>query len=140
MEIKLYKLHINKKEKNLTPLTLIIEGRQITHIYIPENKPNNGYSETKFYTYERDNKYKHQYKKLKLNYRFSIEGDDEFDDDDIANFEGYTHLGLIQSLRLKWFHNKTWLQQPENIKWLISIPISIATACITTYITSKHTK
>lgn len=135
MEIKLYKLNLNSREKKLSPYTLTIEGRQITYFNI-HKEHTKSIVETKFYTFERDNKYKHRFKNLKLNYRFMINGNDEWEDDSIAFLQGYVRLNFYQIVKLNWIHNKSWIQKPENIKWLISIPISIFTAYVTSKLTS----
>jgi len=53
----------------------------------------------------------------------------------ISGVEGYAHLGVFQSMKLNWLFGRTWLQNENNIKWLISIPLSILTAYITTILT-----
>ena len=139
MKIKLYKLNIYTSEKKLDPLDFEIEGKLISY-FEPPNDPSSdffhdGIFEERFFNYEYDNSYKYKFKNLKLNHRFRIHPFHENDDATISGFVGYGHLSLIMRLKLDWIFRKTWFQKPENIKWLISIPIAILTAWLTSIFT-----
>ena len=74
---------------------------------------------------------------MKLNHKITIYHSHEDDLASIAGMEGYVHLNMFQQIYLGWIFQRNWVQQTENIKWLISIPISIITAYITSKLTSK---
>ncbi len=130
---------MSSRLKDLKPIRLDIKGRIIDYIEEPDFSdpefPEYGFYEKASYSYDKDNLYKYEFPSLKLNYRISIHHEHEFDDKTIAGLEGYVHLTLYQQIKIGWFFGKNWFQNKENIKWLISIPISIATAYITTLLT-----
>jgi len=118
---------------------LISKGKLITYFEPPNDSDSeyshDGFLEERFFNYKYDNSYKFKFKNLKLNHRFTIHPFHEDDDAINSGFVGYGHLSFINRLRLDWMFRKTWFQKPENIKWLISIPIAISTAWLTSILT-----
>ena len=138
MKIKLYQPGLFINEQDMRVFNLEINHKIIQYgdlIYDQEEIPYPIFEE-RHYKFEKDTRYYGKYPKLKLNHKFVIYrayDDDIYGRDDgiIAGLEGYTRLNWIKRFRLNWIFGKTWFQQSENIKWLISIPISIITAWIT---------
>ena len=135
MKIKLYKININTRERKLNPIELDIDGRLISYFQEPDysntDYPCDGFFEERFYEYKYDNSYKIKFKKLKLNYRFMISEEYNFDDATIANLVGYAHLNYIQRIKLALIFKRAWIQKNENIKWLAGFLISFALGYIT---------
>lgn len=131
MKIKLYEININTREKNLHPINLEIDGKLISYPEYPDysnsDYPSDGFFEERFFNYEYDNSFKTKFKKLKLNYRFMINAMHEEDDATIANVVGYGHLNYFKKIRLDWIFKKTWIQNNENIKWLLGLIASFVT-------------
>ncbi len=143
MKIKLYQgVNEDTNKEDLVYREFEIIGRMIHYLQLPEYNINpeydvSGFYERRFFKYEYDNSYKWEFGSLKLNYKLTIynlyEGEGEYITGDI----GYVHLNIINRIQLGWIFQQNWLQKPENIKWLISIPISILTAYITTKIAKQ---
>ena len=132
MKIKLYKININTRERDLNPMEFDIDGRLISYFEEPDysdpDYSNYGFFYERDYDYKYDNKYKNKFRKLKLNYQFIIrDNGDEFDDATIANFEGYAHLNYIQRIKMAWIFKRAWIQNNENMKWLIGLIMSFLT-------------
>lgn len=140
MKIKLYKVYENTDYEDLKHIDFEIIGRMIHFIQQPDfsNSENieNGTYEKRFFNYEFDNSFKKEFSKLNLNHKIIIYHSHEDDASDISGTVGYVHLSIIQRIKLGWTFQRNWLQKPENIRWLISIPISILTAYITAKLVS----
>ena len=138
MKIKLYKnVWEEASEEELKPIELTIEGKLATYCEAPDPKwDSSGEIATRTFIYERDTTYTKRFKKIKPNHRFEIYSSHDYDDSFIAGLRGYAHLSFFQRCVLDWSFERTWLQKSENIKWLISIPISILIG----YITARLTK
>jgi len=140
MKIKIFHAYPNKIIDELKSFDMEIEGKLAT--YFEKLKPGEqpDYPPiTRVFNCNYDNTYSRAFN---LNYLFELQGlldEDTMEDPDADMFPwwGYAHLNLIQRLILSWTFKRNWLQKPENIKWLISIPISILTALITTLIINK---
>ena len=146
IKTKLYRMYETVSLNNIDTYAVEIRGKMI-HYETPDiyDEDNNipigpGENEDRFYIYEKNKAYFMYIPELKLNYKIYIAplsyapGDDDLL---IANETYYCHLNKWEALKLNWFHKKTWIQKTENIKWLISIPISIFVAYITTKFTIK---
>ena len=142
MKIKLYKVHEDSDIEDLKYIDFEINGRMIHFIQKPDYSDpeyiENGYYEKRLFNYEYDNSFKKEFGKLKLNHKITIYHSREDDCSSIAGILGFVHLNMFQRINLGWSFQRNWLQNPENIKWLISIPISILTAYITAKLTSGN--
>ena len=142
MKIKLYKVHEDSYIKDLKFIEFEINGRMIHFIQLPDYSdseyPEDGYYEKRLFNYKYDNSFKKEFGKLKLNHKITIFHSHENDSASIAGTEGYVHLTMFQRINLGWSFQRNWLQNPENVKWLISIPISILTAYITVKLTNGN--
>lgn len=139
MKIELFTLFIGKYEEDLIPIRISINGKLATYCeaYFSEEDSWDVIYEIKEFSYEFDNTFYKEYK-FKPNIKFVIFPVCEDDDDHITNTTAFAHLSYIKRLRLDWTFRKCWIQNSENLKWLISIPMSIITALITTYLTLKY--
>lgn len=91
------------------------------------------------FDYKYDNYYKYEFPKLRLNYRLTFYHQENGDEmSELTGMRAYAHLNIPQRIYLSWIFRRSWIQKSENIKWLISIPISIFTALITTLIINNY--
>lgn len=135
MKTKLYKnCYPGAAENELNFIPIEIKGGLATFVesYTEENYP---IPEMGKFSYEEDNTYKKEFKKIKLNHKITIYSNNDYDAKTLA---GYIHLGLINKIKLDWFFKRTWIQDGENLKWLASIPVSIITSIVTTLIIEKY--
>lgn len=140
MKIKLYKVHIDSNYEDLKHIDFEIRGKMIHFIQKPDYSDSeyieNGYHEKRLFNYEKNNNFIKEFGKLNLNHKITIYHSHEDDCANIAGTVGYVHLNMIQRINLGWTFKRNWIQKSENLKWLISIPVSIITAYITAKITS----
>lgn len=132
MKIQLYKVYPGITEKQLKPIKIEINGKLAT--LFERGSDDIPWPTTKIFSCEKDNTFQKEFKKLPLNYKFTFYPRHEDDDDLLASLEGYAHLNYINRKKIDWLFNRHWLQKSENIKWLISIPLSIITALATTWL------
>ncbi|RLD77480.1 MAG: hypothetical protein DRJ10_11865 [Bacteroidetes bacterium] len=97
-----------------------------------------GCNEKRLFDYKYDNSFIKEFGELKLNHKITTYQIHDNDYASIAGTEGYVHFNLYQKIVLGWTFQRNCLQNPENIKWLIGIPISIITAYITAKLTSGN--
>jgi hypothetical protein len=127
-------------------LTIKINKNFIEYTSLPKNEievVGQMYENSKrMFTYHFDNTFTHIFPGICLNTRIKVSHskihglvEDHFEYEDVSSIgglDGYCHLNTLQRFLLAWSFKNTWLQNPENIKWLISIPLSILTSYITT--------
>ena len=147
MKIRLYtNTYEDAQEEDLRYLDIEVDNKHVKYCLTPQTKEeiSEGLYEfsNRFFSYKKDTRYKNIFPDLKLNYYISIDKssleyktDYYSDESTIGGKEGYCYLNQYQAFELNWAFGKTWFQQSENIKWLISIPLSILTAWITTLLT-----
>lgn len=118
MNVKIYRVYPDIYEEDLKPINLCLTGKIAEFFEVPkqgiypESPPKNYY-----YSCEKDKTFEKLFKKLKLNYKFKFFMAHEYDD--LLISEGYAHLNIYQSTRIEWLFHRSWLQQSENIKWLL---------------------
>ncbi len=145
MKIKFYtNVHEDAEEKNLEFFDIEIVGKIIRYSRYPKTiteVEEYGYEDSmRFFNYEYDTKYKNIFPNIKLNCFIKIQSSEAENElllqSSIGGKNGYCHLNFFQKFKLSWCFKNTWIQKSENIKWLVSIPISILTAYITTILLS----
>ncbi|MDD4412204.1 MAG: hypothetical protein PHR00_00970 [Patescibacteria group bacterium] len=134
MEIKLYyNIYPGIAREELKIINITLNGKM--GLYFEKFSANElleSPPETRRFECEYNNDYKKEFNNL--NYRFKFFHNHCDDDSFLGGKEGYAHLNSWEKIKIEWLFKRSWFQQKENIKWLISIPISILTAWITSYL------
>jgi len=94
--------------------------------------------ETREFNCKYDNTYLYEFRRNRLNYKITFYHMHENDNWYLPQIDWYTYLNLIQRQKIEYIFWRHWIQKPENIKWLFSIPVSIITTLLTLYFTSLY--
>ena len=140
MKIKLYiNSYEDALEKKLIHYDLEINGKIIIYTDVLEDVegcPRCVFEQRQF-SYSYDDSFLTIFQNLKLNTKIKIEpylihgytdntGYDYQDDADIARLDGHCHLNFLQRFILNYRFKKLWLQQEENLKWIIASITALA--------------